>query len=95
METPLDIRWSRAFIGDPTTVTITKDPAGRYFVSFLLEEEITPLPVTEAVIGLDMGVSALVTLSTGEKITTPNTSPAAAIGSRRRRSASLAARTAP
>jgi putative transposase len=71
MDTPLDIRWSRAFTGDPTTVTISRDPAGRYFVSFLVEEEITPLLATDEVIGLDMGVSALVTLSTGEKITNP------------------------
>src|SRR5690349_9197888 len=40
MDTPLDIRWSRSFTGAPTTVTISKDTAGRYFVSFLLEEEI-------------------------------------------------------
>jgi putative transposase len=71
MEEPLAIVWSRAFTGDPTTITVSRDPAGRYFVSFLVEEEVTPLPPTEAVIGLDMGVSALVTLSTGEKITNP------------------------
>jgi putative transposase len=71
MDMPLAIVWSRAFTGDPTTVTVSKDPAGRYFVSFLVDEEITPLPVTEATIGLDRGVSALVTLSTGEKITNP------------------------
>ena len=41
--------WSRAFTGAPTTVTVTRDPAGRYFVSFLVEEEITPLPATAAV----------------------------------------------
>jgi len=71
MEAPLAIVWSRAFSGDPTTITVTKDPAGRYFVSFLVEEEIALLPPADAVIGLDMGVSALVTLSTGEKITNP------------------------
>ncbi len=71
MDAPLDVRWSRAFTGTPPTVTVTKDPAGRYCVSFLVEEEIAPLPPTEAVIGVDMGVSALVTLSTGEKITNP------------------------
>jgi putative transposase len=71
MDTPLDIRWSRAFMGHPTTVTVTRDPAGRYFVSFLVEEEVTTLPPSGAVIGLDMGISAPVTLSTGEKITTP------------------------
>ena len=71
MDTPLDIRWSRAFSGGPTTVNVTRDTAGRYFVSFLVEEEIAPLPATGAVIGLDLGVSALVTLSTGEKIANP------------------------
>jgi putative transposase len=71
MDTSLDIRWSRAFTGDPTTITVSRDTAGRYFVSFLVEEEIAPLPLTDGVIGLDMGVSALVTLSTGEKITNP------------------------
>jgi putative transposase len=71
MEAPLAIVWSRAFTGAPTTVTITRDQAGRYFVSFLVEEEVTTLPSTGATIGLDMGVSALVTLSSGEKITNP------------------------
>ncbi|HEY7091832.1 MAG TPA: transposase, partial [Ktedonobacterales bacterium] len=28
MDAPLDIRWSRAFMGDPTTITVTRDPAG-------------------------------------------------------------------
>jgi putative transposase len=71
MDAPLTIVWSRAFTGVPTTVTVTRDPAGRYFVSFMVEEEVAPLPATAAVIGLDMGVSALVTFSTGEKITNP------------------------
>jgi putative transposase len=73
MNTPLAIRWSRPLPEgiDPTTVTITKDTAGRYFVSLLVEEEIVALPSAHAVVGLDMGVAALVTLSTGEKIANP------------------------
>jgi putative transposase len=71
MDAPLALVWSRTFTGAPTTVTVTKDTAGRYFVSFLVEEEIAPLPPTDELIGLDLGVSALVTLSTGEKITNP------------------------
>jgi putative transposase len=71
MDAPLAIVWSRDFMGDPTTVSVTRDPAGRYFVSFLVEEEIAPLPLADAVVGLDLGVSALVTLSTGEKTTNP------------------------
>src|SRR5215831_14002285 len=35
VDAPLAIVWSRAFTGAPTTVTSTRDPAGRYFVSFL------------------------------------------------------------
>jgi putative transposase len=71
MEGPLGIRWSRPFTGAPTTVTVSRDTAGRYFVSFLVEEVIAPLPPTDAMVGLDLGVSALVTLSTGEKVANP------------------------
>ncbi|MHB9146571.1 MAG: RNA-guided endonuclease InsQ/TnpB family protein [Symbiobacteriia bacterium] len=68
MGEPLDVRWSRHFSGDPTTVTVSKDPAGRYFVSFLVEEEIAPKPLTLATVGVDLGLKNTVTLSTGEKV---------------------------
>src|SRR5579864_4996212 len=32
LDMPLQIHWSRSFTGTPTTVTISKDTAGRYFV---------------------------------------------------------------
>ena len=51
MEEPLAIRWSRPLPDDagmqPTTVTVSRDTAGRYFVSLLVEEEIAPLPATD------------------------------------------------
>jgi putative transposase len=71
MDMPLDIRWSRPFTGAPSTITVCKDTADRYFISFLVEEEIALLPPTDAVVGLDLGVSALVTFSTGEKVVNP------------------------
>jgi putative transposase len=73
MEDPLDIRWSRP-LGDaarPTTVTISKDTAGHYFVSILVEEEITPLPHTNKVVGLDLGLKSMVVTSGGESIGNP------------------------
>ena len=68
MERPLNIRWSRHFTGEPSTVTVSKDPAGRYFVSFLVEEEIAPKPFTLSAVGIDLGLKDTVTLSTGEKV---------------------------
>src|SRR5215472_1425701 len=55
MDTPLAIHWSRPLPPGckPSTVTISRDPAGRYFVSFRVEEDITPLPPAEEAIGLD------------------------------------------
>ena len=71
MDTPLDIHWSRSFTGTPTTITISKDTAGRYFVSFLGEEEIDSLPVVNAMVGMDVGLKDVAVLSTGEKIANP------------------------
>ncbi len=68
---PLNIRWSRRFSGTPTTVTVSKDPAGRYFVSLLVEEEIALLPVVKAVVGVDVGIKDVAVLSTGERTGNP------------------------
>jgi putative transposase len=73
MEEPLAIRWSRPLPTGckPTTVTVTKDAANRYFVSFLVEEEIAPLPVVNKTVGLDLGLTSMVVLSTGESVGNP------------------------
>ncbi|MFI0815179.1 RNA-guided endonuclease InsQ/TnpB family protein [Streptomyces sp. NPDC021098] len=73
MAGPLDIRWSRPLPegAEPTTVTVSRDSAGRWFVSMLAEDTITPAPATGTAVGLDAGITSLVTLSTGEKIANP------------------------
>ena len=73
MDQPLDIRWSRPIpLGtEPSSVTVTRDAAGRYFVSLLVETEIKELPPTDRKVGVDAGITSLVTLSTGEKIVNP------------------------
>src|SRR5260370_9999887 len=70
---PLDIVWSRPLPdgAKPSSVTVSKDRSGRYFVSIVLEEEIAPLPLTEQQVGLDVGLKSLVVLSTGEAIDNP------------------------
>src|SRR6266851_4313932 len=73
MTDPLDIRWSRPLPKDaqPTTVTVTLDTAGRYFVSILVAEEIKPLPDVTQEVGLDLGLKSMVILSTGETAGNP------------------------
>ncbi len=73
MDEPLDIVWSRPMPKGckPTTVTVTKDTAGRYFVSILVEEDIKPLPVVNKQVGLDLGLKSMLILSTGEMVGNP------------------------
>jgi len=73
MDAPLDIRWSRPLPGgaEPSTVTVSRDAAGRWFVSLLCECPIGPLRPSGTTVGIDAGLTSLVTLSTGEKITNP------------------------
>ncbi|GAA3813973.1 hypothetical protein GCM10022226_38470 [Sphaerisporangium flaviroseum] len=73
MDGPLDIVWSRPLPegAQPSTVTVSKDAAGRWFVSILCQDSIGSLDPTENAVGVDAGITALVTLSTGEKIANP------------------------
>lgn len=68
---PLKIRWSRPLPSEPSSLTITRDAAGRYFISFVVrvEPEILP-PITKAV-GLDMGLTHAVITSDGWKAHNP------------------------
>lgn len=73
MDGPLHIHWSRPLPegAQPTTVTVSKDTAGRYFISILIEEEIAPLPATTGQIGIDLGLHDVVVLDSGEKVGNP------------------------
>jgi putative transposase len=74
MNTPLAIVWSRPLPEGsvPSTVTVSRDPAGRWFVSLLVEDPtLVPLPPVDEVVGVDAGITSLLTLSTGEKIPNP------------------------
>ncbi|WP_326823656.1 RNA-guided endonuclease InsQ/TnpB family protein [Streptosporangium sp. NBC_01756] len=65
MGAPLDIVWSRPLPEgvEPSTVTVSKDAAGRWFVSILCADTIRPLDPTDGVVGIDAGISSLLTLS--------------------------------
>ncbi|MBT2539135.1 transposase [Streptomyces sp. ISL-44] len=73
MAEPLDIVRSRPLPmgAQPSTATVSRDSAGRWFVSLLCEDTPAPMPAVTSAVGIDAGLTALVTLSTGEKITNP------------------------
>ncbi len=52
---PLAIRWSRPLPSEPSTITVSKDSAGRYFISYLCEFDPESLPITPRMVGIDPG----------------------------------------
>ena len=65
MSQPLQIRWTRRFTAQPRSVVISKDPSNRYFVSFLVEEELEQWQSTISEIGIDLGIKDVVVASNG------------------------------
>ena len=70
-DNPLNIQWSRQLPSAPTTITVSRDHAGRYFVSCLCEFEPTLLPVTDKKVGIDAGLKDLFVTSDGFKSGNP------------------------
>jgi putative transposase len=73
MTEPLDICWSRPLPDgvSPSSITVSKDGADRYFVSLLIEDAIEQLEPSEHSIGADLGLKEFVILSTGEMVGNP------------------------
>ncbi|MEV4077453.1 RNA-guided endonuclease InsQ/TnpB family protein [Nonomuraea fuscirosea] len=65
------VRWSRSLPAEPSSVTVIKDSAGRYFASFVVETGDEPLPETVAEVGIDLGLTHFAVLSDGRKIDNP------------------------
>jgi putative transposase len=55
----------------PDLVSLSRDAAGCYHVSFCTEVQAPLLRITHRVVGVDVGLAHLATLSTGEKIPNP------------------------
>ncbi|QYC39595.1 putative transposase [Nonomuraea coxensis DSM 45129] len=65
------VRWSRDLPSDPSSVTVVKDAAGRYFASFVVETSDEPLPESASEVGIDLGLTHFAVLSDGRKIGNP------------------------
>ncbi|WP_424531889.1 RNA-guided endonuclease InsQ/TnpB family protein [Sphaerisporangium viridialbum] len=69
----VEVRWSRGLPAAPSSVTVVKDAAGRYFASFVVEvdDATQVLPEVDAETGIDLGLAHYAVLSNGEKIANP------------------------
>jgi putative transposase len=70
----LPIRWSRQLPKgcEPSTITIKLDASGRWFASLLVDDiTVEPLPVVMQSVGIDLGITSLLALSTGKKVSNP------------------------
>lgn len=70
----LPICWSRQLPQGikPSTITVKLEPSGRWTVSLLVDDPtIAPLPAIDQAIGIDAGLTSLVTTSDGEKVANP------------------------
>jgi putative transposase len=65
------VRWSRELPSAPSSVTVIRDPAGRFYASFVIETDPGPLPRADAECGIDLGLGHFAVLDDGTKITAP------------------------
>src|SRR5438270_3879469 len=70
---PLHIIWSRPLPEGvhPSSVTVSKDKSGRYFVSLLIEEGIDTLPLIDKAVGIDLGLKSFLITSDGKTLPNP------------------------
>jgi putative transposase len=67
---PLEVHFTRELPSEPIVITISKTPSNKYFISFLCEYTPTKTSGTKLT-GIDLGLSSLITLSDGTKVTNP------------------------
>jgi Probable transposase len=73
----VEVRWSRDLPSAPASVTVIRDPAGRYFASFVVDTDPVedasrfPVPASDAEAGIDLGLTSFAVLSDGTVIRSP------------------------
>jgi putative transposase len=73
MSTPLAFAWSWPDVDqaslDPSTVTVSRDPCGRWYVSFAVEvPQPEQLAAVGSVVGVDLGIKDFAVMSDGQQI---------------------------
>jgi putative transposase len=64
--------WSRDLPFAPSSVTVIKDCANRYFLSFVVEVETVNIDAKNQSIGIDLGIKTFAVMSNGKKAQSPD-----------------------
>src|SRR5579862_8449422 len=67
----ITVAWSRPLPSVPSSVTVIRDPDGRYYASFVVQRQSTPLPASDREVGIDLGLASLIVTSDGAVIPNP------------------------
>jgi putative transposase len=67
----VEVRWSRDLPAEPSSVTVIRDAAGRYFASFVVQTTDDQLPETDSQVGIDLGLTHFAVLDDGTKVAAP------------------------
>jgi putative transposase len=60
------VRWSRELPSVPSSVTVIGEPDGRYYASFVVERDPTPLPPVSRTAGIDLGLVWFATIAASD-----------------------------
>jgi putative transposase len=71
----IQVRWSRDLPSEPSSVTVIKDAAGRYFASFVAgtdpAADAARFPASDTEAGIDLGLTSFAVLSDGTVVRSP------------------------
>jgi len=57
------VRWSRELPSAPSSVTIIREPDGRFYASFVVDVPVSPPPAVAREVGVDVGIARLATIA--------------------------------
>jgi putative transposase len=62
----LNVRWSRELPSTPSSVTVIREPDGRFYASFVVEREAIPLPGIDRTAGIDLGLCVFAAVASSD-----------------------------
>jgi putative transposase len=60
------VRWSRPLPSVPSSVTVIRDPDGRFYASFVVERSPTPLSPVDRAVGIDLGLAVFAAVAASD-----------------------------